>query len=111
MSEFASTGAGHRRHTSTSQPGSAARTKLQFHRSLSELQDLVLLTGDYGEWQEKPNGIWRYRSADGGGLNWSSTRGTLWFDGSVELACSPAENNRGGTPKECNCLSLRECIM
>jgi hypothetical protein len=53
----------------------------RFIGSLPYLQDLVLLTGDYGEWQEKPNGVWRYRSEDGGGLNWSSTKGTLWFDG------------------------------
>jgi hypothetical protein len=53
----------------------------RFIGSLRDLQDLVLLTGDYGEWQEKPHAVWRYRSEDGGGLNWSSTRGTLWFDG------------------------------
>jgi hypothetical protein len=81
LSKTASTRAEHLRHTSTTHPGPAARTKLQFHGRLTELQDLVLLTGDFGEWQEKPNGVWRYRSEDGGGLNWSSTRGTLWFDG------------------------------
>ena len=81
MSKSASTGAAHPRHTSTNQPGSTGRPKLHFHRSLRELQDLVLLTGDFGEWQEKPNGVWRYRSEDGGGLNWPSTRGTIWFDG------------------------------
>jgi hypothetical protein len=53
----------------------------RFVGTLRYLQDLILLTGDYGEWQEKPNGVWRYRSEDGGGLNWSGTRGTLWFDG------------------------------
>src|SRR5688572_13325834 len=56
----------------------------RFIGSLRYLQDLILLTGDYGEWQEKPNGVWRYRSEDGGGFNWSSTRGTLWFDGPPE---------------------------
>jgi hypothetical protein len=81
MAEFALTGAGHPRRPSAGQSRSAARTKLQFRGNLSELMDLVLLTGDDGEWQEKPNGIWRYRSADGGGLNWSSTRGTVWCDG------------------------------
>jgi hypothetical protein len=53
----------------------------RFIGTLRELQDLILLTGDYGEWQEKPNGVWRYSSEDGGGLNWSSTKGTLWIDG------------------------------
>jgi hypothetical protein len=53
----------------------------RFVGPLRYLQDLILLTGDYGEWQEKPYGVWRYRSDDGGGLNWSRTKGTLWFDG------------------------------
>jgi len=66
---------------STTHPQSTARNKLRFHGSISELKDLILPTDDYGEWEEKPNGIWRYRSEDGGGLNWSSTRGTVWFDG------------------------------
>ena len=69
---------------STTQRQSAARNKLQFRGSLTELQDLILLTGDYGEWEEQPNGVWHYRSEDGGGLNWSSTRGTLWCDGPPE---------------------------
>jgi hypothetical protein len=84
MSKIASRRAGHLRRPSTTRPLPAARIKLQFRGNLSELMDLVLLTGDDGEWQEKPNGIWRYRSADGGGLNWSSTRGTVWFDGQAK---------------------------
>jgi hypothetical protein len=62
-----------------------SRGPRRFVGSLRYLQDLILLTGDDGEWQEKPNGVWRYRSEDGGGLNWSSTRGTLWFDGPPSL--------------------------
>jgi hypothetical protein len=54
---------------------------LRFRGSLNELQHLVLPTEADGEWEEKPNGVWRYRSDTGAGLNWSSTRGTLWFDG------------------------------
>jgi hypothetical protein len=84
MPKRASTGAGHPRRPSTTRPQSAARNKLQFHGNLTELQDLILLTGDYGEWEEKPNGVWRYHSEDGGSLNWSRTRGTLWFDGPPE---------------------------
>jgi hypothetical protein len=60
---------------------SAEGGKLNFPGTLQALQDLVLLTGVYGEWEQKPNGVWRYCSETGGGLNWSSTRGTLWFDG------------------------------
>lgn len=65
----------------TCNPKRKAKNRPIFHGTLNQLQDLLLLTGDYGEWEEKPNGVWRYRSDDGGGLNWSSTRGTLWFDG------------------------------
>ena len=35
--------------------------RMHFHGSLAELQDLVLLTGIYGEWHEQPNGVWRFR--------------------------------------------------
>ena len=59
----------------------AERHRLRFGGSLVALQNLVLLTGAFGDWEEKPNGIWRYRSEDRAGLNWSSTRGTVWFDG------------------------------
>jgi hypothetical protein len=69
------------RHQILSNHKPDANAKLAFHGTITQLQDLVLLTGDYGEWADKPNGIWRYCSEDGGGLNWSSTRGTLWFDG------------------------------
>ena len=64
-----------------SPPKPAQGSKLCFHGSLGALQDLVLLTGVYGEWDEKSNGVWRYVCDDRAGLNWSSTRGTLWFDG------------------------------
>jgi hypothetical protein len=35
-----------------------------------------------GRWQPLPHGVWGFRCRDGAGMNWSSTRGTLWFDGS-----------------------------
>ncbi len=56
---------------------------MRFGGALTELQDLVLLTGIYGEWEEKPNGVWRFVTDERAGLNWSSTKGTLWFDGPV----------------------------
>ncbi len=59
----------------------AESRKLRFLGSLGALQDLVLLTGVYGEWKEGANGVWRYLCEDGSGLNWSSTKGTLWCDG------------------------------
>src|SRR3712207_9245056 len=59
----------------------AADRKLRFCGSLDALQDLVLLTGVYGEWREGANGVWRYVCDGRAGLNWSSTKGTVWFDG------------------------------
>src|SRR5262245_4084761 len=52
-----------------------------FTGSIDELKAGVDATGIVGAWEEKPNQCWRFRAKDGAGLNWSSTRGTLWFDG------------------------------
>jgi len=49
--------------------------------SYQELKDRLLLVGLGGEWREQPNKVWRFVCADGAGLNWSETKGTLWFDG------------------------------
>jgi hypothetical protein len=53
----------------------------KFLGSYQELKDRLLLVGLGGEWREQPNGIRRFVCADGAGLNWSETNGTLWFDG------------------------------
>ena len=79
MPKPASRRADHARPWSSSGP--AEGSKLRFHGSLDALQDLVLLTGVYGGWEEKPHGVWRYVCEDRAGLNWSSTQGTVWFDG------------------------------
>ncbi len=79
MPKRASRGADHPRPSFSSKP--AKGSKLRFQGSLGQLQDLVLLTGIYGEWKEGGNGVWRYVCEDRAGLNWSSTKGTLWFDG------------------------------
>ena len=55
--------------------------RMHFHGFLAELQDLVLLTGIYGEWHGQPNGVWRFRCEDRAGLNWASTTKRIWFDG------------------------------
>jgi hypothetical protein len=72
-------GADGARPPSSSKP--AESSKLRFCGRLGALQDLVLLTGVYGEWEEGANGVWRYVCEDHAGLNWSSTRGTIWLDG------------------------------
>ncbi len=77
MPRHASRGADHARPLSKP----AANRKLRFLGSLDALQDLVLLTGVYGEWREGANGVWPYVCEDRAGLNLSSTQGTLWFDG------------------------------
>jgi predicted nucleotide-binding protein len=51
------------------------------HGTLDELQSAVASAGYAGEWQSKPNDCWRFVSKDRAGLNWSSTKGTIWFDG------------------------------
>jgi hypothetical protein len=79
MPKPASRRADHYRPLSSTKP--AEGSKLRFLGSPGALQDFVLLTGVYGEWQEGANGVWRYVCEDRAGLNWSSTKGTIWFDG------------------------------
>ena len=62
-------------------PSDAKPKPTHFHGTLTELQDLVLLTGVYGEWHEQPNGVWRFRCENRAGLNWASTTKRIWFDG------------------------------
>lgn len=45
------------------------------------MKALVASLGHDGEWAEKGNGVWRFVCSNKGGLNWSGTKGTLWFDG------------------------------
>lgn len=56
----------------------------KYLEGLDELKGVVSATGIAGQWQEKPNACWRYVAKDGAGLNWSSTKGTLWFDGPAD---------------------------
>ena len=66
---------------------------------------MVLKTAGFvGEWSEKPNSCWRFVGKDGAGLNWSSTKGTVWFDGpadakaSLEAAFLAATSDGAPTP-------------
>ena len=54
MPRSASPGADYSRPHSARKPRPAVSPKLTFQGSLGALQDLVLLTGIYGEWDEKP---------------------------------------------------------
>lgn len=52
-----------------------------FTGSIEDLKAGVAVTGIDGSWEEKPNKCWKFTSKDRAGMNWSQTRGTLWFDG------------------------------
>jgi predicted nucleotide-binding protein len=54
---------------------------LQFHGTHQELKDKLLPLDLDGEWEARPNGVWKFKCRDRGGLLWSETRGTVWFDG------------------------------
>lgn len=52
-----------------------------FHGTYEELRELVAQTGADGEWESKPHNCWRFKCRDRSGLNWSETKGTIWYDG------------------------------
>jgi predicted nucleotide-binding protein len=52
-----------------------------FIGSIDDLKAGVAATGIEGTWEEKANQCWKFTAKDRGGMNWSSTKGTLWFDG------------------------------
>ena len=53
----------------------------KFHEGFDELKARVTAAGCQGEWQDKPNGVHRFCCKDGSGLNWSATKGTIWYAG------------------------------
>jgi hypothetical protein len=53
----------------------------RFDGSLTELKDKLAPLDLDGEWLKEPNGVWKFKCKDGAGFHWSSTKGTLWFDG------------------------------
>jgi predicted nucleotide-binding protein len=55
--------------------------RMGFHGTIGELKQLADSAGLHGEWQPKPNNCWRMVAKDRAGLNWSSSKGTLWYDG------------------------------
>ena len=55
-----------------------------FHGSIDDLKALVDATELPGSWEQKPNQCWKFTGKDRAGLNWSETKGTLWFDGPSE---------------------------
>ena len=54
----------------------------EFHGTIDDLKAGVAATGIEGVWSEQPNYCWKFTTKDRGGLNWASTTGKIWFDGS-----------------------------
>lgn len=52
-----------------------------FSGTIDDLKAAIEAAGLTGAWEPKPNQCWRFRARDGAGLNWSGTKGTVWFDG------------------------------
>ena len=52
-----------------------------FHDSIEDLKAVVSAAGLQGEWSDMPNSCYRFVGKDRAGLNWSATKGTIWFDG------------------------------
>jgi predicted nucleotide-binding protein len=55
-----------------------------FTGTIDDLKAGVEATAIEGIWEEKPNQCWKFTAKDRAGMNWSSTKGTLWFDGPLE---------------------------
>ena len=55
----------------------ASKTKLQYQGTINELRRLTWYADVRGRWEKCP----KWCLALPLGMNWSSTRGTLWFDG------------------------------
>lgn len=62
-----------------------SRAMPTFHGSLEELKAAVEACGVDGDWETKPNGVHRFASRERAGLNWASTKGTIWFDGPEDV--------------------------
>lgn len=60
----------------------------KFHGSIEELKKLLLAAGCDGEWRELPNGVYKLTTRDRAGMNWSASKGTIWFDGPTDARAS-----------------------
>lgn len=53
----------------------------KFHGTLEQLKDKLLPLDLDGDWEALENGVHKFRCRDRAGVMWSSTKGTIWFDG------------------------------
>jgi predicted nucleotide-binding protein len=76
----------------------------KFHGDEAEFRDLIGLTGMDGAWHQQPTCL-RFRSKEGGGVNWAPTTGKVWYDGgpeakaSLRAAIEEASALKAGAPK------------
>jgi predicted nucleotide-binding protein len=54
---------------------------VRFVGKIQELKDRLRPLDLDGNWEALPNRVWRFRCRDPAGVNWSETKGTIWFDG------------------------------
>jgi hypothetical protein len=57
------------------------KLRVKFEGELESLKARLEDEGLAGEWREEENGVHMAKFADGTGLHWSSSKGTLWCDG------------------------------
>src|SRR5262249_4658413 len=53
----------------------------KFHGDLKDLQGKLAPLNLMGEWRSLPNVVHKFVCKDKAGLNWSETKGTVWYDG------------------------------
>lgn len=55
--------------------------RVEFKGALDAFQALVARLGITGAWRVLPHGVHKLTTKEGVGVFWSSTKGTVWFDG------------------------------
>ena len=58
-----------------------AAIKSPFVGKFDKIRKFVKKWSPGASWEKQPNGVWLGRWADGAVLGWSSTKGTIWFQG------------------------------
>jgi predicted nucleotide-binding protein len=53
----------------------------KFHGTYQSFKDKLLPLGLEGDWEDQPNGVFKFKCRDRAGVLWSQTKGTVWFDG------------------------------
>jgi hypothetical protein len=63
------------------EPAANIVLKRKYSGSLESLKNRLRPLGLEGEWKITNPKVWRLRTADGVGLHWAKSTGTIWFDG------------------------------